>query len=78
MAAQDYVGAKTNTIKNAPLLLIALGAQASGFFPDNSTTRSISVLEQEQSAQRYLQMQMGALPVMENPSQLSKAVPVFN
>lgn len=78
MAAQVSIGAKIDTIKNAPLLLITLGAQALGFFPDNSTTKSIAVLEQEQSAQRYLQMQMGPLPVMENPSQLSKAVPVFN
>lgn len=74
--AQISTGAKTDTSTNAPLLLILWGAQGLGLSPVSSVTRSIPVLEQEQGAQRYLQMQMGPLPVMENPSWPSKAATV--
>lgn len=76
--AQMSTGAKTDTSTNAPLLLIAWGAQALGLSPISSAARLISALEQEQGAQRYIQIQMGPLPVMENPSRPSKAVPVVN
>ena len=76
--AQISAGAKIDTSTNVPPLLIAWGAQASGLSPISSPVRSISVLEQEQGAQRYIQMQTGPLPVMENPSCPSKAVPVVN
>lgn len=76
--AQMSTGAKSDTSTNAPLLLIAWGAQASGLSPISSAARLIPALEQEQGAQRYIQIQMGPLPVMENPSRPSKAVPVVN
>lgn len=58
--AQISAGAKTNTSTNAPPLLIAWGAQASGLSPISSAARSTSAFEQEQGTQRYIQKQRDA------------------
>lgn len=63
MPPQISAGDKNDTSKNAPPLLITWVAQASGLSPISSADRSISVLEQEQGVQRYIQVQTGPLPV---------------
>lgn len=65
--AQIPADARADTSTNAPVLQAACGALPSVLPPTSAASRGISAPEQQQSLQKYAQMQAGPLPAVENP-----------
>lgn len=65
--AQIPADARADTSTNAPVLQAACGALPADLPLTRAASRGISAPEQEQSLQKYAQMQAGPLPAVENP-----------
>ncbi|EOA96027.1 hypothetical protein Anapl_18054 [Anas platyrhynchos] len=65
--AQILADARADASTNAPVLQAACGAMPSVLPPTSAASRGISAPEQQQSLQKYAQMQAGPLPAVENP-----------